>query len=880
MGCFVNGDLPFSFANDFTVANLAVVGWFTVADLVMVGWYFTIDDLENASIPNADIFDVWMNIYIMEDYAREEWHMVDRDGAWHFSNLSDCWSLKKMDKKKPLVFFDVSIDGDPIERMIFELFTDVAPKTAENFRALCTGEKGDSPKAKRPLHYKGTFFHRIIKGSLAQGGDLLRRDGNYGESIYGGKFPDESPKLKHDCPGLLSMAIVDRDERGSLFSITFKADHHLDRKSVVFGKLVDGYEVLKKIESAGDEDGRPAVTVKIINSGELCDVKKKGSKLKMGKDSIDGDGHEVRRKGKHKKSSKERRKRRRYYTSESDSSSDTDIESSESDSESDSYASSLSDSSSSSDDRRRKRKRSKKDRQRRRKRKDRRRDKRRKRRDKKSKRKSKRDSLSESESENRSGSSSEDNGVEIRESDMKHKSPEVNQSPLRENQEVATVHHRKGEVADMFEREEGEFPRENGEHRINGIEGETRSDKSADRHPDVVDDHPSKSRSRSLSPKRSMSKSMSISPKRSKGRSPSVSARHDMSRSPSVSRSPQQIAERSRSNSPVRSGSSRSPVRSPVRGRKGRSVSVSPRARSQSRRSPSRSPTVSPPRRRVTRSPPRTSSRRSSLRSVSRSPVRSSRRSPSRSSGKPPRRSASRSPVRSSRISVSRSSGRGPPRRSPSPSPVRAPSRNNRRSYSRSPVGAGRRARSPVSDRGRSSSRSPPVDESPKRIRRGRGFSDRYSYVRRYRSRSPDRSPVRTYRYGARNDRDRYSSYRRSPRRYRSPPRGRTPPRYRGRRSRTRSPSVSRSPIRYRNRRYSRSPIRSRSPVERYRPSPRAERRRSPSVSRSPSKSRSPLGSQSPKRGSKDDSRSSSESPPRKTGLVSYGDGSPDSDRD
>ncbi|XP_022868549.1 peptidyl-prolyl cis-trans isomerase CYP95-like [Olea europaea var. sylvestris] len=73
-----------------------------------------------------------------------------------------------MDKKKPLVFFDVSIDGDPIERMIFELFTDVAPKTAENFRALCTGERGDSPEAKRPLHYKGTFFHRIIKGSMAQ----------------------------------------------------------------------------------------------------------------------------------------------------------------------------------------------------------------------------------------------------------------------------------------------------------------------------------------------------------------------------------------------------------------------------------------------------------------------------------------------------------------------------------------------------------------------------------------------------------------------------------------------------------------------------------------------------------------------------------------
>ncbi|KAG5591665.1 hypothetical protein H5410_042179 [Solanum commersonii] len=97
-----------------------------------------------------------------------------------------------MSKKKPQVFLDVSIDGDPVERMAFELFTDVAPKTAENFRALCTGEKGVSSKTGRPLHYKGTFFHHIVKGSVAQAGDLLRQDGNYGESIYGGKFPGET----------------------------------------------------------------------------------------------------------------------------------------------------------------------------------------------------------------------------------------------------------------------------------------------------------------------------------------------------------------------------------------------------------------------------------------------------------------------------------------------------------------------------------------------------------------------------------------------------------------------------------------------------------------------------------------------------------------
>ncbi|XP_021893478.1 peptidyl-prolyl cis-trans isomerase CYP95-like [Carica papaya] len=132
-------------------------------------------------------------------------------------------------KKNPLVFMDVSIDGDPIERMIFELFPDVAPKTAENFRALCTGEKGMSTKSGKPLHYKGSFFHRIIKDSMAQAGDFLKRDGSAGESIYGGRFPDESPRLRHDESGLLSMPIADRDTLGSHFNITFKANHHLDR---------------------------------------------------------------------------------------------------------------------------------------------------------------------------------------------------------------------------------------------------------------------------------------------------------------------------------------------------------------------------------------------------------------------------------------------------------------------------------------------------------------------------------------------------------------------------------------------------------------------------------------------------------------------------
>ncbi|KAF5748206.1 peptidyl-prolyl cis-trans isomerase CYP95-like isoform X1 [Tripterygium wilfordii] len=755
-------------------------------------------------------------------------------------------------KKNTLVFMDVSIDGDPIERMVFELFYDVAPKTAENFRSLCTGEKGIGPKTGRPLHFKGTFFHRIIRCSMAEGGDLLRQDGAGGESIYGGKFPDESPQLKHDGPGLLSMSISDRDISGSIFIITFKASHHLDRKYVVFGKLVKGDEVLQKIEHVGDEEGRPAVTVKVIKCGEFNEDLKKESKLKVGKDaSPDANSHELRKRGKHKKSSRNRRKkRRRYYSSDTESSSSSEIESSESDSDSDSSLLSSTDDTSSSDDRRKKRKRSSKsDKYRRLKRRDRKRDKKRKRRDKRSRHRLRRasDGLSNSERESKSGSSSRD-GLDAQEEGKKSAIPS-----LVTGDEAISVRRKWREEAGIIEKESSRFPKENGERHSNGIEADAQSNGSADREPDVVDDHPGKSRSRSMSPRRTMSKSMSISPRKSRSRSPSDSPKR--SRSPSVGRSPP-VIRRSISRSPARSVSSRSPsvIRSPVGGRKARSISRSP-VRVQSRRSISRSPEKSLSRRGLTRSPARTSSRRS----------------------------FSRSPVRSSRRSISRSSGRAPSRRSISRSPIKPPSRNTHRKYSRSPSPV-RRARSRPA-RGRSLSRSGSPDESSKRIRRGRGFSQRYSFARQYRTPSPDRSPVRYNRYGGRVDRDRYSSYRRySPRRYRSPLRGRTPPRYKSRRSRTRSPSVSRrrsrtrspsvsrSPV-YRSRRFShsRSPIRSRSPVE------VSVRRRSPLRSRSPSKSHSSLEPHSPRQPSKDRSRSSSGSPGNKKGLVSYDDGSPDS---
>ncbi|PIA65519.1 hypothetical protein AQUCO_00100785v1 [Aquilegia coerulea] len=800
-----------------------------------------------------------------------------------------------MTHDKPLVFLDVSIDGDPAEKMIFELFYDVVPKTAENFRALCTGERGIGPITGKPLHYKGSIFHRIVKGSMAQAGDFSNRDGSGGESIYGRKFEDESFSLKHDGPGYLSMWNTGSNRNGSQFFITFKEAHHLDGLHVVFGKLVRGRKTLKKIENAGSEEGEPAYLVKIVKCGELIEGKKKANKLKSKDASSDVDSHEGRKKGKTKKSSrgKRKKKRRRYSTSESDSSSDSDTESSESDSDSDDYSSSSSDISSSSDDRRKKRKRShKRDKYKRSKRRrDKRRDKRQRRRDKRSRRKSKRtlESSSDTESESSSESSSEDDGVPLpparKSKNSSHTSGEK-QSPSRMEKDAVTLLLKKGVVTDVVERQ-GESPRENGNVRSNGVESETRSNRTADRQPDLVD-LPGKSRSRSMSPKRAMSKSMSISPRKNVSKSPSVRRKRSMSRSPtprSLDRSPERVLQQSRS-------ISRSPERKSISSRSSRSRSL---VRSVSR---SQSPVS------VRDKPQRSISRNSArhLRSPTRSPVRSlPRRSGSRSLQRSPRegtislspivlvRSPDTSPERS-RSAVKRTSRRslsGSPRGRSRKSPMRPSSRSHRHSYSRSP---GRKGRSPLPIRGRSISRSVSPDGSPKRIRRGRGFSQRYSYARRYRTPSPDRSPVRLHRYSGRSDRDRYSSYRsyndRSSRHYRSPIRGRTPPRYRSRRSRTRSRSVSRSPIRYRSRgkgAYSRSPVRSRSPEKsRSRGSLKSDKRRSLSSSISRSKSRSPSiprsssVSPSPKLTRKDNSRSVSGSPPGK-GLVSYGDGSPDS---
>ncbi|KAG0053328.1 Peptidyl-prolyl cis-trans isomerase D [Gryganskiella cystojenkinii] len=172
----------------------------------------------------------------------------------------------------PRTYFDITIGGAPIGRIVFELFADVVPKTAENFRALCTGEKGIGQTTGKPLTFKGAPFHRIIPDFMIQGGDFSNQNGTGGESIYGAKFEDENFDLKHDVPFLLSMANAGVGTNGSQFFVTTVPTPHLDGKHVVFGKVLKGISVVREIERTpkGNNDA-PKEPVLIANCGELAE---------------------------------------------------------------------------------------------------------------------------------------------------------------------------------------------------------------------------------------------------------------------------------------------------------------------------------------------------------------------------------------------------------------------------------------------------------------------------------------------------------------------------------------------------------------------------------------------------------------------------------